>query len=245
MAKREWWAISEIEWLQSTDSSKLIHFLEHQRGIADRKWWLFAVGCCQFILDAIHDHRSRNAFDVVERLADGNATTHDLDAAHRLACEVLTDIGADRKWYPPEDVARVITMPNSTPSSMAYGASMRVCSVIGQFAWKAAMGKGRRYQDKMRRMAYERQGNIHLSLVRCVFGNPFRPAASDPRWLTPTVVALAQGIYDDRAFNRLPVLADALEEAGCTDPAILEHCRGPGPHARGCWVVDLLLGNNE
>src|SRR5437762_722095 len=53
---------------------------------------------------------------------------------------------------------------------------------------------------------------------------------------------LAQAVYEERAFERLPVLADALEEAGCTDAAILDHCRSPGPHARGCWVVDLLLG---
>jgi hypothetical protein len=57
-----------------------------------------------------------------------------------------------------------------------------------------------------------------------------------------TVVKIAQAIYDDRAFDRLPVLADALEDASCNEAAILSHLRGPGPHVRGCWVVDLLLG---
>jgi hypothetical protein len=69
--------------------------------------------------------------------------------------------------------------------------------------------------------------------------------AVGPSWLAwndGTVVKLAQGIYDDRAFDRLPVLADALEEAGCDDADILDHCRRPGEHVRGCWVVDLLLG---
>jgi hypothetical protein len=60
--------------------------------------------------------------------------------------------------------------------------------------------------------------------------------------LTPTVTALAEAIYADRAFDRMPVLADALEEAGCSDDQILSHCRGEGPHVRGCWVVDLVLG---
>jgi len=80
------------------------------------------------------------------------------------------------------------------------------------------------------------------NLFRCIFGNPFRPVALDPAWRTEAVVGLATGIYADRAFDRLPVLADALEDAGCANADVLGHCRGPGPHARGCWVVDLLLG---
>jgi hypothetical protein len=78
-------------------------------------------------------------------------------------------------------------------------------------------------------------------LLRCVVGTPFRPLCVDSP-LTRTVAALAQGIYDERSFDRLPVLADALEEAGCTNADILNHCRSDGPHVRGCWVVDLLLG---
>jgi hypothetical protein len=75
-----------------------------------------------------------------------------------------------------------------------------------------------------------------------ISGNPFRPVTLDPTWLTPKVKTLAQAIYDDRAFERMPVLADALEEAGCTNADILDHCRKPGEHVRGCWVVDLALG---
>jgi hypothetical protein len=82
----------------------------------------------------------------------------------------------------------------------------------------------------------------YAPLLRCVVGNPFRPVAADPAWRTSTVVALAEAVYADRAWDRLPILADALEDAGCTDPAVLGHLRGPGPHARGCWAVDLLLG---
>jgi hypothetical protein len=91
-----------------------------------------------------------------------------------------------------------------------------------------------------------------------LFGNPFRPVEVKPDWLTSTVVALANGVYDERAFDRLPILADALQDAGCDSDSVLSHCREvkgwevppgarlfselPGPHARGCWVVDLLLG---
>jgi hypothetical protein len=81
-------------------------------------------------------------------------------------------------------------------------------------------------------------GDIFL----CLFGNPFRPVSFDPTWRTPDVLRLASGIYEERAFDRLPYLADALEEAGCSEEAILQHCRQGGEHWRGCWVVDRLTG---
>jgi hypothetical protein len=77
---------------------------------------------------------------------------------------------------------------------------------------------------------------------RDIFANPFRPVTLAPSWQTETVVALATGIDADRAFDRMPVLADALEDAGCDYADVLSHCRGEGPHVRGCWVVDLMLG---
>jgi hypothetical protein len=80
------------------------------------------------------------------------------------------------------------------------------------------------------------------SLLRDIAGNPFRPVTISPTWQTANVVAIAQAIYDERGFDRLPILADALEDAGCTNVEILEHCRAGGEHVRGCWVVDLLLG---
>jgi hypothetical protein len=86
---------------------------------------------------------------------------------------------------------------------------------------------------------------IHAALLRCIFGNPFRPATVAPPWLTwhgGLLVSMAQRMYDSRDFSDMPVLADALEEAGCSDTDILNHCRQPVGHVRGCWVVDLLLG---
>lgn len=81
-------------------------------------------------------------------------------------------------------------------------------------------------------------------MLRDIVGNPFLPVNQDPSWATPKVVTLAQAIYDERAFDRLPVLAGALEEAGCTNTDILSHCRGHGSHVRGCWPVDLILGKS-
>jgi hypothetical protein len=103
--------------------------------------------------------------------------------------------------------------------------------------------------DESRRAA---EKSAHLVLLRCVFGNPFRPTTPDRAWLTwnhGTIPKLAQAVYEKRSLpdgsfdlTRLAVLADALEEAGCTDADILAHVRGPGPHVRGCWVIDLLTG---
>jgi hypothetical protein len=79
-------------------------------------------------------------------------------------------------------------------------------------------------------------------IMRDIVGNPFRPVTFAPAWRTSTVLTLAQGIYADRAFDLMPILADALQDAGYEDSDLLGHCRGPGPHVRGCWVVDLVLG---
>jgi hypothetical protein len=95
-------------------------------------------------------------------------------------------------------------------------------------------------ESQMHREWQELEGQSIL--LRDIFGNPFRRVAIDPRWLTSSVLDLARAIYDDRAFERMPVLADALMDAGCDNDDILDHCRGDGVHVRGCWVVDLLLG---
>jgi hypothetical protein len=78
--------------------------------------------------------------------------------------------------------------------------------------------------------------------MREIFGNPFRPVVFDPEWRTTTAGAIAQEVYESRDFGALPILADALQDAGCDSDAILTHCLGDGPHVRGCWVVDLVLG---
>jgi hypothetical protein len=109
---------------------------------------------------------------------------------------------------------------------------------FGFSAWRAADTVRKAGGDITRELADQ------TALLRDIFGNPFRPVAVDPAWLTSDVLALAKGIYEDRAFDRMPILADALQEAGCDSDDILNHCRGPGPHARGCWVVDLILGKS-
>lgn len=84
---------------------------------------------------------------------------------------------------------------------------------------------------------------FQAAMFRELFGNPFRPVKLNRSWLTSDVLALARGIYDEKAFDRMPILADALQDAGCANEAVLNHCRdASATHVRGCWVVDLLLG---
>jgi hypothetical protein len=88
-----------------------------------------------------------------------------------------------------------------------------------------------------------REKTRRANLLRELFCNPFRPVTFNPSWRTSDVLLLAQGISDQRAFDRMPILADALQDAGCDNEDILNHCRDANAtHVRGCWVVDLVLG---
>jgi hypothetical protein len=91
---------------------------------------------------------------------------------------------------------------------------------------------------------YARARSQQADLLRDIFGNPFRPVTIASEWRTSDVILLARGIHADRAFDRMPILADALQDAGCDDEGILSHCRGCGFHVRGCWVVDAILGRS-
>jgi hypothetical protein len=104
--------------------------------------------------------------------------------------------------------------------------------------WALSLTHTRSTAQQARRLAY----------ARCIFGNPFRTASIVSLRLPQVVLALAQVAYDERALpwyeldlQRLGVLSDALEDAGCTDRTILDHLRAPGPHVRGCWALDLIL----
>ncbi len=81
-----------------------------------------------------------------------------------------------------------------------------------------------------------------LHFLRDIFGNPFRPMAFSPLWRTSAAVAIASQMYESRDFSAMASLANALQDAGCDNVEVLDHCRGSGPHVRGCWVVDLVLG---
>jgi hypothetical protein len=180
-----------------------------------RRLRLLAVACARLIPQAATPPPFAPVLDVLERYADGAATRAEFLAARKL-------VRAARSASPATGVTRLFALLTSDALEAQTVAITLVRGPTGPTGGAAECG-----------------------LIRCVFGNPFRAVVFDPAWRTEAVVALAAGVAADRAFERLPVLADALEDAGCADPDVLAHCRGGGPHATGCWVVDGLLGGKE
>src|SRR5262249_18933713 len=173
------------------------------------------------------------AIEVAERFADGYASAQELAAAYHTGQSAWS--AAEMAW------ASMISGGMAVALQEASSAALYV--VMHTPGASAPAGTPNRKAKK----ASERQAQV--GLFRCIFGNPFRPVSITPAWRTGAVMGLAQAAYEDRSLPagtldpaRLPVLADALEDAGCTNAAILDHCHGPGPHVRGCWILDLLLG---
>jgi hypothetical protein len=187
--------------------------LEFLQNSSNRKLRLFAVACSRRIWGWI-DGLGQSAVEVAEKFADGFAGPDELRAA-RLACQ---GAGGQAAWY------AAATHPAIAARNAARSARSGVAKTAQAGSESAEL-------------------LAQADLLRDIFGpNPFRPLSADPSWLTPAVIELAQAIYADRTFDRMPILAAALEKAGCDHNEFLRHCRGPGPHVRGCFVVDLLLG---
>jgi hypothetical protein len=136
---------------------------------------------------------------------------------------------------------RIAAARNTTPSERTTIDDF-VCYAIERASSDKRYPQTIEYSEGvLRQWVRDYEPRNRVALARCVFGNPFRSTVVEPTWLSSAVVGVAAGIYEERAFQQLPILADALEEAGCADEDILRHCRNPGPHVRGCWVVDLVL----
>jgi hypothetical protein len=113
-----------------------------------------------------------------------------------------------------------------------------------EYAASAISGRIGTHDDLKGSTAKSAEHAVQAAILRDIFGNPFRPVAFDPTWRTDTAASLARQMYDAREFSAMPILADALQDAGCDSDDILNHCRGEGPHVRGCWVCDLVLGKS-
>jgi hypothetical protein len=171
--------------------------------------------------------------EIAERFADGDRSAEELEAMWDAGLNVRA-IGAAPAPWRAEDFAEAAG-GDACDRDASHGALWAMLN--GQ---SAADPEAK--ENEFGEMPEGTEHRPQVSLLRDIFGNPFHPVTLDPRWRTETVVALASSIYAERAFDRMPILADALEDAGCDNADILTHCRDDGPHVRGCWVIDLLLG---
>ena len=219
--------MTKAEWLACTDPEQMLEYL---RGKAsDRKLRLFGVACCRRMWNLLSNKYSRKALTIAERYADDEVSKEKLGFA----------------WG---DARRAAQVEHRQDRETADGTAMWAVALLCEAdIGRALMAVGlvarcEAYPIDPSRLADTQREQS--SLLRCIFGNPFRPASIASSWLTwndATVRKIAQSIYDHRAFDRLPILADALTDAGCNNADILTHCRSDGAHVRGCWVVDLLL----
>jgi hypothetical protein len=193
---------------------------------SDRKLRLFAVACSRRIGHLLVDERSWNVVEILEQHAEGRIDYREVSAA------VVQNYGF------------IQTVP---PYTSAYSSAAAVAAAAGEAAWAAAwnvVSDARGALNANVGGSGTAEANQQAFLLRDIIGNPLRSVFPDPswrHWQDGTLVKLAQALYDDHQFEDMPILGDALEEAGCTSEDILHHCRRPGAHVRGCWVVDLVL----
>jgi hypothetical protein len=220
--------MTEQGWLTGADPTTLLASVRSTH--SERKRRLFECACCHRLWAQLDDDRSREAVKAAERYVDGLATAEELEHAANEAAGV-----SEAFWISNFDGPGV---PLPTIADAAYN----VAVPLGW--WGGAPAFAPPYFIILERVkGRDAEASAQCVLVRDIFGNPFRPVTFDPNWRTTTALALAQGIYDERAFDRFPILADALQDAGCDNEDILNHLRDPSAtHVRGCWALDLVLG---
>jgi hypothetical protein len=231
--------MTEAEWLTCTDPEPMLCFLQankvNRTRAGRRKLRLFGCGSGHRITKLMSE-QGRLWIDIGGRIADRLLTS---DEQRRVGLPFISPLDP-----PTDEGAETGRVGRSADQSAWCTLLPNIMEAASGAAHHAAMTIG------IKEVPTGRSGAEHAAerrtqtvLLSDVFGPlPFRPATADPSWLTSTVVSLAEGIYAERAFDRLPILADALQDAGCDNHDILDHCWGDGPHVRGCWVVDLLVG---
>lgn len=226
--------MTEQEWLACTDPRLMLEFLKGK--VSERKVRLYACACCRRIWHLLSSPEHKNAVELAERFADGQATREEMGVASEAAAEAANPGHEEGEDYQPGWACAYASAPSIGSGFRVARAFCGSCDSHEEWSeWAICMFDNAPPLDT-------RLSRVGCRLVQEVFGNPFDPITLDPAWVTPTVKNLANAIYDDRAFDRLPILADALEDSGCASHDILDHCRQPGEHVRGCWAVDLVLG---
>jgi hypothetical protein len=242
--------MTEEEWLTTADPNAMLAFLDGRAGT--RKMRLFAVACCRRFPRFFPDAISQAFLHGAERYADGQLSWEDLWSAIVATFPL--------PLYQFEGEALVLPMPfwKRLPSIIHEGQFRMFVQLANELADRRIEEANDRRAVLQSRPGEEIESAraawhlAHLAkrleqlmqcfLLRDIFGNPFKPTPGIPPTVPGEATALARLIYKAEEFDELPCLADALEKAGCEYADMVNHCREPGLHVRGCWVLDLLLG---
>ena len=240
--------MTEAEWRVCADPDQMLEILA---GTAtDRKLRWFTSACCRRLWQHISAPCSRHVVELIEQVADGAPLEAGLAAASQEAMAFAeSPEGSSSETVCSAAFMAADAVPHYPGELLIYVATRTVGTAGNTSYWSAReMTDPSDYPVVMRD---DLTGETHRvaeaaaqsALLRDIFGNPFRPVAFEAAWRTSDVMLLAQGIYDAKAFDRMPILADALQDAGCNNTDVLDHCRNSdAPHVRGCWAVDLVLG---
>ncbi len=242
--------MNESAWLLCEEADKMISFMCDQPAIVRRKAGrrklrLFGCACCRRVWEEMSDLRTRAAVEVAERLADDEVSASEVSEAKVQAGEAMSKIF----WSREESERKEVREGHQMAAQAGYTVLDRQA---GNFAC-AGLGWGCGEGDPIGHKAYMERQRRQASLLRCIFGNPFRLSPPLPHsilaWNDRTIPRIAQGIYEERKMpdgtfdnSRLAILHDALLDAGCDNEELLTHLRSEGPHVRGCWPIDLILG---
>ena len=246
--------MSEDDWSACTDPQLMLLFLRSRRAATDRKLRLFACACCRRIWHRFPDPLNRDPVVEVEDHPDGRFEDEDILTAVRASSSVEPECRGQPAYWVAKALGRgfykmtafesatLVACKAMALDDQDYGHRVEV-----ELFWSVSGGAIADRGDvslptPVRPAAVQVEATAQAGLLREVFGSPFRPVNFEGEWRTEAVVALARGMYESRDFTVMPVLTDALEDAGCPNEDILAHCRGGGHHVRGCWVVDVVLG---
>jgi hypothetical protein len=240
--------MTEAEWLECGNPNAILRKSRTNRCVNYRKATLCAVNLFRRQMECFPHTQVQSVADASEAFAAGvdnyrwlHQLWQEAERAARRAQKQFSTFTEGWEFDTYHFVADVLSTatPNISSDLRSERATKALHRII-RVMWRAA-GDGK--TGVSRRHAERREGHTLALHLRDIFGNPFRPVSFDPAWRTDTAVSLARGMYDSRELVAMPILADALQDAGCEDEQVLNHCRDANqPHVRGCWVCDLVLG---
>lgn len=249
--------MTEAEWLRArTTLEKMAEFLAECGQFGERKQLLLLTALARRVWRLMVTEGSRAGVEYAEDVADDSRGIWPDHLHCRAPEDAVYEVpeGLSAYWAArvAERVWQVACHGGEDSNSQTVGEvsdSILVARRVEKTG-KPVTSKSDAFRDLRLTASYgyvwptplQRELAAHCDIVREIFGNPFRSPSFFPEWRTDTAVTLARQMYDSREFSAIPILADALQDAGCDSADILEHCRGAGPHVRGCWVVDLVLG---